>query len=74
MNVTEYCWSVAQSAIAAYSRLFLREPGCNFICEITLHLERADFLAESFQLGPFGLGQILVGNPSGFPGFLHPFA
>jgi hypothetical protein len=34
----------------------------------------ASWCRESFQLGPIGLGQVLVGNPSGFPGYLHPFA
>jgi hypothetical protein len=63
MNVTEYSLSVAQSAIAAY-----------FFCEIALHAQRGVFLAEPFQLGPLGLGQVLVGNPPGLPGFLHPFA
>src|SRR3954471_18195348 len=45
-----------------------------FFCEVTLHARGGVFLAEPFQLGPLGLGQVLVGNPPGFPGFLHPFA
>jgi hypothetical protein len=41
-------------------------------CEITLHAQCGVLLAEPFQLGPFGLGQVLVGNPAGFPGFFSP--
>ena len=55
------------------SRLFFREPGCFFFCEITLHPQDCVLFAESFQFdrrsrtGP-------CRSSSGIPCVLHPLA
>jgi hypothetical protein len=74
MNVTENCLSAAQSAIAAYFTAVLSRTRRPLFCEVTLHAQCGVLLAESFQLGPLGLGQIPVRGLPGFSGFLHPFA
>src|ERR687886_328827 len=56
------------------SRLFFREPGRYFFCEITLHSQDCVLLAETFQLSPLGLGQLLVLTRVPLFGFAHPLA
>jgi hypothetical protein len=55
------------------SRLLFREPGRYFFREITLHSQGGVLLAEPLQLGPFGLGQLLVRARLPLFGFAHPF-
>lgn len=72
MNVIEYLPSSAQAVIAVYLTAVLREPGSNVLCEVTLHPQCCVLLTESFELGPHGFGQVLVGNQTGFSRYFHP--